>query len=365
MSVLTETLERIFKHLQQHRAEIASLLQPGLTIEDIQSQIKPLSFCLPQEVYELYQWRNGIDYSNISKIENLHFDISFIPRLDFLPLEEAIESSKEIEEFRDKYTSPEEENCHKPWFPIFGSDDLEYLIVFGDSVTSQDSPIMHCHLGGGSLPQVKYPNLTIFMMVVAECYETNAYYIVEQSKYNYLSSYLEEDVKQVAEIERKYFSEQLEAVFKALSQPKSLLENEIFEILYRFKDPRFVEPMIHALHLPLYEVNNKEENSLIRIRAAMILGEIGDLRAVEPLMRALESRLIQDCGYSIANKAAEALRKLGDPRAIKSLQLFLQKHKHILPLFIPSPSWLERIALQEAREEAKWAIKELEKKSYE
>ncbi|OUL30395.1 hypothetical protein BV378_04185 [Nostoc sp. RF31YmG] len=363
MSVLTETLERIFKNLQHHRAEIASLLQPGLTIDKIQSQIKNLPFCLPQEVYELYQWRNGIDYSNISKIENLHFDISFIPGFDFLPLEEAIESYKEIEEFRDKYTSPEEENCHKAWFPIFGSDDLEYLIVFGDSVTSQDSPIMHCHLGGGSLPQVKYPNLTTFMKVVAECYETNAYYIVDPSKYNYLSSYLEEDAKQVAEIERKYFSEQLEAVLKALSQPRALLENEIFYILYRFKDPRFIEPMIYALHLPLYEVNNEKENILIRTRAAMILGETGDLRAVEPLMRALEYRLTEDRGYSVANKAAEALRKLGDLRAIKSLKLFLQNNKQILPTFIPSPSWLKRIALQEAREEAKWAIKELEKKS--
>ncbi|OUL25627.1 SMI1/KNR4 family protein [Nostoc sp. 106C] len=363
MSVLTETVERIFKHLQQHRAEIAALLQPGLTIEEIQSQIKNLPFCLPQEVYELYQWRNGIDYSNISKIENFHFDISFIPGLDFLPLEEAIESSKEIEEFRDKYTSPEEENCHKLWFPIFSSDDLEYLILFGDSVSSQDSPIMHCHLGDGSLPQVKYPNLTTFMMVVAECYETNAYYIVEQSKYNYLSSYLAEDVKKVAEIERKYLSEQLEVVLKALSQPRALLENKIFDILHRFKDPRFIEPMIYALHLPLYEVNNEEENILIRIRAAIILGEIGDLRAVEPLMRALESRLKQDRGYSVANKTAEALRKLGDPRAIKSLKLFLQNNKQILPTFIPSPSWLERIALQEAREEAKWAIKELEKKN--
>lgn len=93
----------------------------------------------------------------------------------------------------------------------------------------------------------------------------------------------------------------------------------------------------------------------------MILGEIGDLRAVEPLMRALESRLKEDRGYSVANNAAEALRKLGDPRAIESLKRFVQNNQQYLPTFIPSPSWLERIALQEALEQANWAIKELEK----
>ncbi|MBD2197706.1 MULTISPECIES: HEAT repeat domain-containing protein [Calothrix] len=364
MSFLTETLERIFKHLQQYRPEVALLLKPGLTIEAIQSQIHDLPFCLPQEVYELYQWHNGIDYSNLSKNENFHLDINFIPGLDFLPLEEAIKSSKEIEEFRNEYTSPEDENCHKPWFPIFGSDDLEYLIVFGDSVNNENSPIMHCHLGGGSLPKFQYPNLITFMMVVAECYETNAYYIVEPLESNYLISYLNEDVKKVAEIERQYFTDQVESVLTALSQSRALLDDKIFDILYRFKDPRFLQPMIHALHLPLYEVDNEEENILIRIRAAIILGEIGDLRALEPLMRALEYRLNEDHGYSIANTVAEVLRKLGDPKAIKSLKLFLQKNKQILPIFIPSPSWLKRISLQEARKKAKFAIKELDKKNY-
>ncbi|BCL34130.1 SMI1/KNR4 family protein [Nostoc sp. MS1] len=360
MSLLTETLERIFKHLQQNRPEVASLLKPGLKFEEIQSKIRNLPFRLPEEVYELYQWRNGIEYTNISRI-NLHLDISFIPHFDFIPLEQAIEDSKEIEEFRHEYTSLEDENCHKPWFPIFGSDDLEYFLVFGNSDNNNYSSIMHCHLGGGSLPKLKYPNLTTFMLIVAECYETNTYYLTQPSEDNYFRVFLEENPKQFAEIERKYFLEELEELIKAISQPKCLLSNNIFNSLCRFKDPRFVEPMIHILHLPLSEVDNEEENISIRISAAIILGEIGDLRAVEPLMRALESRLKEDRGYSVANNAAEALRKLGDPRAIEPLKRFVQNNQQYLPTFIPSPSWLERIALQEALEQANWAIKELEK----
>lgn len=257
MSLLTETLERIFKHLQQNRPEVASLLKPGLKFEEIQSKIRNLPFRLPEEVYELYQWRNGIDSTNISRI-NLHLDSSFIPHFDFIPLEQAIEDSKEIEEFRHEYTSLEDKNCHKPWFPIFGSDDLEYFLVFGDSDNNKYSSIMQCHLGGGSLPKLKYPNLTTFMLIVAECYETNAYYLTELSEENYFRALLKRNTKQFAEIERKYFIEELEELIKAISQPKCLLSDNIFNTLYRFKEPRFVEPMIHILHLPLSEVDNEE-----------------------------------------------------------------------------------------------------------
>lgn len=210
MSFLTKALERISEHLQQDRPEFASLLKPGLSLEAIQAQTKNLPFCLPQEVCELYQWRNGINFEsiseNISNIDYLPFDISFIPHLDFLPLEYAIEESLDIEKFRHEYSSPKDENCHKPWFPIFGSDDLEYLIVFGDSVENETSPIMHCHLGGGTLPRFQYPSLTTFMFIVAECYETGAYYLDENSEYTYCKAYLEEDKKQVAKIKRKYCS---------------------------------------------------------------------------------------------------------------------------------------------------------------
>lgn len=210
MSFLRKTLDRIFKHLQQYRPEVASLLKPGLSLEEIQAQVKSLSFCLPQEVYELYQWHNGIDFESFSKnfsnVDFLPFDMSFIPHFDFLPLEYAIEDSNEMEKFRHEYTSPEDDNCHKPWFPIFGSDDLEYFLVFGDLVENQISPIMQCHLGGGSLPIVRYPSLTTFMAIVAECYETGAYYLDEASEYAYFRAYLEEDRKQVDAIKRKYCS---------------------------------------------------------------------------------------------------------------------------------------------------------------
>ena len=69
--------------------------------------------------------------------------------------------------------------------------------------------------------------------------------------------------------------------------------------------------LIEQLHHPDWQVAEK---------AAWALGEAGDLRAVEPLIAALDIPLV-------AGKAVEALVKLHDPRALEPLiQLFARKH---------------------------------------
>lgn len=59
MVVLTNAMERILKGMQKYDAQIASLLQPGLSFWEIEEKVRVLPFRLPQEIYELYQWRNG------------------------------------------------------------------------------------------------------------------------------------------------------------------------------------------------------------------------------------------------------------------------------------------------------------------
>ncbi|BAY82608.1 PBS lyase HEAT-like repeat protein [Calothrix parasitica NIES-267] len=60
MSLLTESLEQILIQLEHKDPKIAASLQPGLTCEEIDEIVKNLPFKLPEEVYELYQWRNGM-----------------------------------------------------------------------------------------------------------------------------------------------------------------------------------------------------------------------------------------------------------------------------------------------------------------
>lgn len=60
MTVIKENLKRIWDSLVTKAPEITSLLQPGLKLEEIDEITKNLPFKLPEEVYEIYQWRNGL-----------------------------------------------------------------------------------------------------------------------------------------------------------------------------------------------------------------------------------------------------------------------------------------------------------------
>lgn len=62
-------------------------------------------------------------------------------------------------------------------------------------------------------------------------------------------------------------------------------------------------------------VRNHHEDLIARARAALMLGKLGDRRAVEPLIEALDAP-----GYQTRVHAAQSLGKLGDPRAIPPLR---------------------------------------------
>ncbi len=61
-------------------------------------------------------------------------------------------------------------------------------------------------------------------------------------------------------------------------------------------------------------VKNRNEDLIVRGRAALMLGKIGDARAVGPLIEALDAP-----GFQTPLYAAQSLGKLGDPRAIQPL----------------------------------------------
>lgn len=73
-----------------------------------------------------------------------------------------------------------------------------------------------------------------------------------------------------------------------------------------------------AVRTLIMVIGNRHEDLIVRGRAALMLGKLGDTRAVEPLIRALDTP-----GFQITLNAVEALGKLGDPRAIEPLKRFL------------------------------------------
>jgi len=81
-------------------------------------------------------------------------------------------------------------------------------------------------------------------------------------------------------------------------------------------DPRAVEPLIATL---------QSEKSDVRQAAVRALGKLGDLHAVEPLIGALGDQATSSWGrYYVQEVAAEALGRLGDHRATEPLIIALK-----------------------------------------
>ena len=74
----------------------------------------------------------------------------------------------------------------------------------------------------------------------------------------------------------------------------------------RYMGEPAIEPLVRTL---------KDEDRSVRSWAATRLGDIGDVRAVEPLARALRD----DRGYRVRSSAADALGRIGDVRAVEPL----------------------------------------------
>ncbi len=68
-------------------------------------------------------------------------------------------------------------------------------------------------------------------------------------------------------------------------------------------------------------VTNNHEDLIARGRAALMLGKLGDQRAVDPLIRALDAP-----GFQTPLYAAQSLGKLGDRRAIEPLLRAMESH---------------------------------------
>lgn len=69
-----------------------------------------------------------------------------------------------------------------------------------------------------------------------------------------------------------------------------------------------------AVRALILAVQNEHEDLIVRGRAALMLGKLGDTRAVEPLIRALDAP-----GFQTPLHAAEALGRIGDNRAVVPL----------------------------------------------
>jgi cell wall assembly regulator SMI1 len=245
---LIEALERIMNWLRKHQPEYADSFLPGLTSAEIQAVEAEFGYKLPEEIYTLYQWRNGTEEAAKA--------VCFPPALEILPLSTAIEYSQEWNEFVLKEFAMEENKWYEtsPLFKFLQSNCDFCAIPLIDFHRGKLPVVV---LGEGELPSILYTNLTDMMLTLAECYETNAYYLGKDG-------YIYEDQCQTAVALRKYNNELNEKAlsdFKAtILQPVDFSNQDVLarsnflsrvgEItgeISRFKDPEGVELLLQGL----------------------------------------------------------------------------------------------------------------------
>src|SRR5207249_1110216 len=89
---MRESLERIRVWLELKAPHLASSLQAGLSLADMHQIMgtKAAQYRIPEEVVELYAWRNGQSG-----------DVPFFDVLRFQPFEDAVEYANLVEEYSD------------------------------------------------------------------------------------------------------------------------------------------------------------------------------------------------------------------------------------------------------------------------
>jgi SMI1 / KNR4 family (SUKH-1) len=164
MTDLTNALNRIFAWLEKNSPNSISGFQLGLLSEEIEEKLGVLPFALPEEVCELYRWRNG------GAIYNFVFGY-----LSLLNLDRACEYSEYFND-EDRIEIRAEEEEPRYLFPLFDFDG-EYFAIQGNESITATSPIFHisdCHD-----VSFTFINLTNMMLALAECYETGVYAVTE------------------------------------------------------------------------------------------------------------------------------------------------------------------------------------------
>ena len=204
MSVLTDSLNRIMQWLEENRPDYAESFLPGLSDEEIREKLSNVELELPEEIYELYRWRNGSQNGEDSK------SVIF-PCMEYMSLDEALEyyddsventidifdeqdfqgifellDTKQINQYGDK----------KYLFPFYRSN-CDFLAIFLSKERQYYSPIIY--IDDVFELSFIYRYLTSMMQTLAEYLETGAHYLDEEQEY-----YLNGNEEKMEPIFKKY-----------------------------------------------------------------------------------------------------------------------------------------------------------------
>lgn len=207
MSELTDELQYILNWLKSTNHDFFDCYNPGLTRQQIDEITKDLPFRLSEEVYELYQWRNGT--------ADLGYNNGYLP-LYFLFPEQlragvicsfcSLQDSVYIYKTIGKATNYDDAYWNQKWFPIAEYETKRRLYVVGNL---DPSPVYVWDVGCLEDSVRIYKNLISMISVIAECCEFGLYQFIpdeDGEEDDMIIRIDEEKLELEKEIYRKYNS---------------------------------------------------------------------------------------------------------------------------------------------------------------
>ncbi|BBB68978.1 hypothetical protein UNDYM_4725 [Undibacterium sp. YM2] len=115
MPTITELCNQLADAYEAKGIAVRENLRPGLTTTEILETVAPLQIIVPDDVIELYQWRNG----RIDKLDS-DLDTNFCFRdNEFISLEEAVLEYQSIQEYYGLHSTLEQDRVDlKACLPI-------------------------------------------------------------------------------------------------------------------------------------------------------------------------------------------------------------------------------------------------------
>lgn len=165
MSSVHTLLDRILSHLTRLQQPVVGLLQEGLDHQDIENSVALLPMSLPEEVYRLYEWRNGTRRHERRPMKHLYF----FPGFYFLSLDEAVTSYQLF---------ANDSRWNSSWFPLFANGGGDFYAAVGTAERQQSSEIIGFMLDLPDDEQVaEYESLEKMLLTMATCYDEEVFYV--------------------------------------------------------------------------------------------------------------------------------------------------------------------------------------------
>lgn len=300
---IINALNRTHKWLEVNIPPFASAFQPKLSFEEIQNVSSKIGFEFPEEIYDLYQWRNGVD-------RNISIDAMVFPSGEFLPLNIAL---NEYQNLIDSFDEDQQILFEgQPLFPFYEMNGHCYAVLLS-SEKRESSPVVK--ISDINEHSISYQSLTAMFLMVAECYETGAYYIESEGDYQ---GVINLNSREVSKILIKYNPKILERVLSNLGSlvrgEKDYLDSynyleytySVLGQLRRFREIKAVEMLLDYLN-QLNSIPRGKDNESAIAETVYTLGYMADSRVIPYI-----SSLLNDQSEFIRYRANEALLEQGN-----------------------------------------------------